>query len=368
LRKPRLLQIIETGGPGGAETVFLSLVEGLLDRDYDVTCIVGRGNWLPQQLDQRGIRAAMLKTSGSMDLGLVASLRRSIRENAIDLVHAHLFEGALYAALAARLEGVPCITTLHGQSDIGAVGLKASAKRLVFSLLVSKVVAVSGPLDRELALALSMPSSRRTVIPNGVQRKPPVVVERVEASDNTARRVVAIGNIRKPKDYPSLLRAIALVKQTHGNVHLDIAGQRDQDGLYESLVEQVAQLRIQSNVTFHGFVADTAALLATADCFVLASSREGFSLATIEAMLAGVPVVATRSGGPEEIIRHEESGLLVPTASPQALAEGIIRILDDRRFAIRCRDIALVEAEGRYSLSAMLDSYESLYRQFDTRR
>jgi glycosyltransferase involved in cell wall biosynthesis len=363
LRKLRLLQIIETGGPGGAETVFLSLVQGLLDRGSDVECIVGHGSWLPQELERRGIRASLLTTSGSLDRGLLASLRRAIRLNAVDLVHAHLFEGALYASLAARLEGVPCVVTLHGQSDLGGLGLKASVKRLLFSLLASRVVSVSGALDRELAQALSMPSSRRRVITNGVRRQLPINNVKGEAGTNRSPRLVAIGNIRKPKDYPSLLSAISLVKQTHKTVHLDIAGEPDQDGLFESLAEQVSELSIQSNVTFHGFVADTSTLLAAADCFVLSSTQEGFSLATIEAMLAGVPVVATRSGGPEGIIRHEESGLLVPSSSPKALADAIVRILDDRLLATRCRETALAEAEGRYTLAAMVTSYENLYEE-----
>jgi glycosyltransferase involved in cell wall biosynthesis len=116
-------------------------------------------------------------------------------------------------------------------------------------------------------------------------------------------------------------------------------------------------------VTFHGFVADPTPLLTQADAFVLASSQEGFSLATIEAMQAGVPVVATRSGGPEEILRHGETGLLVPVNDAAALADAIGLVLHDPALAERLTAAAREDAVRRFSLDAMVSAYEQLYRQ-----
>ena len=96
---------------------------------------------------------------------------------------------------------------------------------------------------------------------------------------------------------------------------------------------------------------------------MLSSSQEGFSLATIEAMLAGVPVVATRSGGPEEILEHEVTGLLVPARNAQELASGIVRVLlDEPELAKQMVENVVEVARTRFSESAMVNAYEALYR------
>jgi len=177
-------------------------------------------------------------------------------------------------------------------------------------------------------------------------------------------RLIAIGNIRKPKDYPTLLAALARLQRQFPGVQLDIVGQRDRDGLYEALQEQVIALGLSEAVMFHGFVTDPTSLLVAADCFVLASSEEGFSLATIEAMLVGVPVVATRSGGPQEILRDGETNVLVPVRDPDALADGLVRVLGGERHEIeRMVAAARSDAALRYSEQAMVQRYEELYRE-----
>lgn len=363
----RLLQVIETGGPGGAETIFASLVGGLVARGHDVTSVTAAGSWLPKELATRGIASSIMTTGGALDGALLAQLRTIIRQRRIELVHAHLFDGAIYAALAARMEGIPCVTTLHGQADVGRVGLKAWIKRTLFSRAVTSVVAVSDALRRDLQATLSLPPARFRTIANGVNREP-VQPSEVQLADRlSGPRIIAIGNIRQPKDYPTLLDALAIVCASHPGAQLDIVGEPDQNGLFELLGAQVERLGLQAHVTFHGFVPDPAPLLARAHCFVLSSSREGFSLATIEAMLAGIPVVATRSGGPQEILRDEQTGLLVPVANATALAAAVVRMLDDAPLAQRCREQAVADAASRYTLGAMITAYEALYEELVAR-
>jgi len=359
----RVLQVIETGGPGGAETVFASLASGLNERGHEVWCVIAAGSWLPQELMRRGIEATIMHSGGSLDSVLLSQLRRMIRDHRIELVHAHLFEGSLYASLAARLEGIPCVTTLHGQADVGREGWKAWVKRTMFARAVSCVVAVSDALRHELQSSLPIPASRFRTIVNGVDREPVHLSGQTTRGESTAPRLIAIGNIRQPKDYPTLLDALAIVRNTLPAVHLDIAGEPDRDGLDKQLRAKVERLHLHDHVTFHGFVADPAPLLARAHCFVLSSSREGFSLATIEAMLAGIPVVATRSGGPQEILRDGETGLLVPTDNAAALADAIVRMLSDAPLAQRCREQAVADAARRFTLPAMVTSYEHLYTE-----
>ncbi len=366
----RILQVIETGGPGGAETVFARLSSGLRDRGHDVHCLAGDGDWLPDELRRRSLPVEVLpRTSRSLDVPLLQRLRTAIRTTRAEVVHAHLFEGALYAALAARLEGVPCVATLHGQVDVGRAGLKGRVKQWLFARTVHRVVAVSEALRRDLQAGLQLPERAFVVVPNGVpvahDEQAAVAVTR----EHSARhRIIAIGNIRKPKDYPTLLNAMAHVRTQVPDVQLDIVGQPDREGLYEALQAQVATLDLGAHVTFRGFVPDPAALLRDADVFVLSSSQEGFSLATIEAMLAGVPVVATRSGGPQEILEHEVTGLLVPVRDPEALGAALVRLLrGDPALAARLATAAGTTARVKYSEAGMVDAYLALYRELTER-
>lgn len=358
----RVLQVIETGGPGGAETVLARLASGLARRGHLVHCVVANGSWLPAELEKRQVSVALFPQGGkALDCSMLSFLREQMRSHQADVVHAHLFDGSLYAGLAARLEGVPCVTTLHGQVDVPRSGAKSAIKRAFFRRLVSRVVAVSETLRSQLKTALALHATDFVVIANGVPLPPWAPPER---GDGAPPRLIAIGNIRRPKDYPTLLSALARLREEMPNVQLDIVGQPDRDGLYETLQTQVGALGLSDAVTFHGFVSDPAKLLAAADCFVLASSEEGFSLATIEAMLAGVPVVATRSGGPQEILRDGETGVLVPVRDPEVLAAGLARVLSGDRHEIgRMVAAARLDAERRYSEEAMVQRYEQLYRE-----
>lgn len=360
----RVLQLIETGGPGGAETVFANLATGLAERHHHVACFVGEGNWLPAEMQDRGLSPMIISHGGAFDLALLRTLRRAIREQGIDLVHAHLFDGALYAAMAARLEGVPCVTTLHGQVDVRRAGLRARIKQMIFSRLISCVVSVSDALRRDLRQSLRLEDNQFRVIPNGVGRAQQTVAPTpAHTHTSDVPHLLAVGNIRTPKDYPTMLSALSALVRQGRRLHLDIAGQPDSEGLFEALQQQVRDLDLEHHVTFHGFLADPSPLFAQASAFLLTSTREGFSLATIESMLAGVPVVATRSGGPEEILQDGETGLLVPVGDPRAIAAAVGHLLDHPDEGNRLARNAHAHATARYSLSAMVDAYEALYRE-----
>jgi glycosyltransferase involved in cell wall biosynthesis len=353
----RVLQVIETGGPGGAETVFARLSSALHDRGHHVHCVTREGSWLPGEVTRRSLPWSRWQSGGAFDLALVQRLRALIRTERIDIVHAHLFEGAVYAALAARSLGVPCIVTLHGQVDVGPRNWKGRIKARLLASSAQKIVMVSRALANDVRQSMALSDAQVSVVYNGV----PVPANVTRVSDAGAHRLIAVGNIRAPKNYPGLIAALAIVRETLPDVHLDVLGEPDRGTLYSDLVAQVAQLGLENAVTFHGFVADPAPLLRQANAFVLASSKEGFSLAIVEAMLVGVPVVSTRSGGPEEIVSHDETGLLVPTGDTAALAHSIVRLLNEQALAERLAHRALAHATTTFSLEGMVGAYEQLY-------
>ena len=364
-RALRILQIIETGGPGGAETVFAQLATGLRDRGHEVFTIVGEGSWLPQEMRRRGFTPHVVPRSARSVGSFVTHVASTIRREQIGVVHAHLFDGSMYASFAARLTGTPIISTLHGQVDLRHGGVKQRSKHLLFRAFVTHVVAVSEALKRDLQPTLKLRDERFSVVHNGLERslQPGVPTGRPDLSASAVRpfRLIAVGNIRPAKDYGTLLGTVRILLDRGLNVMLDVVGQPDSHGLYEQLLSFCATHRLENAVCFRGFLADPAPVLSTADVFVLASSKEGFSLATIEAMAAGIPVVATRSGGPEEIIRHEETGILVPTQDSAALADAIEALLRNPARREHLAAMATVDVRHRFSVQHMVSSYERLY-------
>jgi glycosyltransferase involved in cell wall biosynthesis len=362
----RILQIIETGGPGGAETVFANLATGLRDKGHHVHCMVGDGTWLPAELRSRGLTPEILVSQRAVDFSLLQSIRAAIRRERIDVVHAHLFDGAVYASLAARCEGRRCVTTLHGQVDVTRNGWRGWLKRQLLRRNSDVIIAVSDALRSDVSTILNLPASKARVVYNGVQL-PGVDFDLepdfISTNRGESRRIVAVGNIRRPKNYPLLLEAFSRVRRVLPNATLHIVGQEDQDGLYESLVARTERHDLAGTVVFHGFLSDPRRVLLEADAFVLASTQEGFSLATLEAMLARVPVVATRCGGPEEIIRHGETGLLVPVDDSGALSTSLLRVLGDRELALQLTEAAYRDASSRFSVESMVESYLHVYRE-----
>ena len=125
----------------------------------------------------------------------------------------------------------------------------------------------------------------------------------------------------------------------------------------------MASLNVSSRFYFIGFQEDSSDFLNQIDIFVLSSTSEGFSISTVEAMAAGLPILATRCGGPEEILEHGQDGLLVEAANPEALATGIRQLITNPGF---CHTLALAAQKSvakKFSEDSMLEKYLTVYRQ-----
>jgi glycosyltransferase involved in cell wall biosynthesis len=362
----RILHIIDTGGPGGAETVYLNTASGTEANRFRSTCLVSREGWLAQSLRARGIDPIVISASGSLNVAYLRQVIAIVRREDIHVIAAHLYGSAVYGSLAGLLTRTPVVSILHGQSDISKGGRFSGLKRFIVRAGSNQVVFVSGKLKAELAQIIGLPAAKCVVIPNGVDLK-----RFAGGRDESIRTqlglkagdilVGAVGNIRRPKAYEVLLRAAHLLRNSSDKYHFVIAGEGS-NALHDELLKLRSALGLNDAVTFLGLRPDVANVLSNLDVYALSSDTEGFSIACIEAMAARIPVVATRSGGPEEILENERTGLLVPTQDPAALANGIARLAEDREFAGQLTRNALDQVENRYTLSRMLGAYQDLFQ------
>ena len=327
-----ILHTIDTTGPGGAETVFIDLATRLpKDKYRSVVVIRGKG-WVYDEFCRRGISPVLLDAKGSFNWRYLLGLRKIIKSEAVDLIQSHLLGSNVYCSLVGLLTGRPVVTTFHGAVDVGKNERFMAFKFGLINMGASKIVAVSESLRDEIISRTPLKADKTNVIYNGIDS---AEFERQKSDDLRQRFgwgeqdiiVGSLGNIRPAKAYDVLLRAAAMLENQKHTCRFVIAGQGESKGkpsrLYKELLELRESLNLQDHVKFIGFVDDPADFLSKVDLFLLSSSSEGFSISTIQAMASSLPVIATRSGGPEEIVTHQEDGWLVEKDNPAAIAEAI---------------------------------------------
>lgn len=358
-----VLHVIDTGGPGGAETVFLQTATRLEPKRFRSVAVVSHTGWLSARLRERGLEPSIVPAHGSFNVRYLGALLKIARQSRADVIVAHLYGSAVYAGMVGMILPVPVVSVLHGQTDLSSSGRLASLKSAIVRTGSRKVVFVSERLKDYLGPCLRLAASRGVVIPNGVdtslfqQSRDTSLRAELALADDTVL-VGSIGNVRPPKSYDVLLRCARILLGGSRRYHFAIAG--DYGGrLGEELLALSRNLGVDRHVSFLGLRHDVSRILNNMDIFALSSTTEGFSIACIEAMACGIPVVATRSGGPEQILR-DGAGVLVPVGDPRALAGAIEQVASSRDLAADLTATATRRVFEEYSLTRMLSRYEDL--------
>lgn len=322
-----ILHIIDTTGPGGAETVFIDLATRLpKDKYRSVVCIRGKG-WVYEELCRRGMEPVLLDAKGSFNWRYLLGLVRLIRQEKVALIQSHLLGASVYSVLAGWLTRTPVVATFHGKVDIGD---KERLKSLKIRVIkgASQIIAVSKGLRDDILRRTTLKHDKIRVIYNGIdttafQHPRRHTLKREYGWSEDVFLVGCLGNIRPAKGYDILLRAVSLLVEDKYDCRFVIAGQPDKSGLYQSLLESREKLGLEERVQFLGFLDDPAGYLANLDLFLSTSVSEGLPLSAIQAMAAQLPLLATRCGGYEELVADKKNGWLVPVGDTEAIANAI---------------------------------------------
>jgi len=362
-RAPRRIALaLESSGPGGAEQVLLHLAAGLRERGADPVIVTLRPGWMTQRAEREGLPVWIEPQRRGLDPGWIPRLAVRLRRRGVELVHSHEFAMNVYAGAAARLAGLPTVATVHGRSWATERQRRVWSYRLLRQAGM-RLVAVSRDLTAFLEGRMKLPSGAFDVVHNGI-RIPAIVPAIDHAGRRTSARrelaipadgplLVAVGNLYPVKDHATLLRAVAGLPFAR----VAIAGRGSEEASLRALA---AELRIADRVHLLGLRDDIDRVLLAADVFVQPSRSEGLPLSILEAMAAGLPVVATAVGGIPEAVVAGETGALVPPADPAALAEALRSLLErpDRGLTLGCAGRARVT--GEFSVAAMVDRYRAL--------
>lgn len=340
---------------GGGERHLADLSHALVDRGNEVYAASVPASPLWAELSFIA-RERTLALSRVNYLKSLTDLARFIRTQEIEIVHAHAARDYHLAALAVKLAARGrLVLTRHALFPLRGIN-----KYLLRS--ASRVIAVSHAVAQSLRQNGVIDAGKITVIHNGID------IDRFRlATVATGGPVLigTVGHLAPIKGQDVFVRAAALVSSRRGGVHFVIIGEDKSARMSyrRSLERLIAELGLDEIVTISGWRSDIPALLSSLSMFVSAARSEPFGLAIVEAMAAGLPVIATASEGALETIEDGQSGKLVPPGDANTLAQAINDLLDDCHERSRLGRNAQLAARQRFSLDRMTIDTERVYRE-----
>jgi glycosyltransferase involved in cell wall biosynthesis len=361
--RPRIVHVIAGLGAGGTEMMCLRLTRFWLDRfDQSVIALkLGSGALEAPFKELMGEELHIVPASVQSHIQVLKHLRQIIRKDPPDAILIHTFGvHHLVAAAAGRLAGVRVSAAWPGNPPPGdmASRLRWSIVVLASRILRCPIAACSEWVRRDLqGLWSSLPAGSNT-IPYGIDIET-IATAAADSRKETENRGPVIGmtaRLDTIKDHATLLRAFAIVQKEQPAAELWIIG----DGTLRHTLEALAdELKIAHAVRFLGNRKDVPELLGKFDLYAFSTTRdEGFGIALIEAMAAGVPIVASDVPACNEVLAGGESGVLVPPADPASMARELLRLLrsDDERQAFATR--AMARVRHQYSIQICASRWE----------
>lgn len=357
----RVLEVVQSLGKGGRTTRFTDTVLGLRAQKFFTVplCFSEPEPWV--SIPELEI---LHKTAG-INWKLIFQIRKIIKKNSINLIHAHCEFSQLYASIAGFTCGVRTVATFH-RSDLSKYQPNIVNKLIKF--FASYYIAVSYDRLSLLTNNLQLPKTKCAVVHGGadIGEKPN------EASIKSARNalnipdneiaLLSIGHLGPIKGHQDTLKALENLTKYNPNLHLYIAG----DGTSsekKALIDLATALDINHYITFLGQINNAPTWIEACDIFIQPSIEEAFGLVFVEAGAKAKPVIATAVGGIKEIIISEKTGILVPPAAPDKLSVAIETMINSRELRTEYGENGFKRVSSSFSLTHMVDQYIKIFQR-----
>jgi glycosyltransferase involved in cell wall biosynthesis len=360
----KILHVINTLAPAGAQTLLMNFAVNFKDPDFQIyiAYIYGQGELLKEYQLDNNVEVFNLTRNGKFDYFSLFKLIAIIKTRKIDIVHTHLLHAGILGKMAAKICGVRhIVTTRH-------YGFDPKEKRLLHQIenfltkSSSVVIAISDAVKKYLLSQNIVADEKIVVIPNGIDLKKIDLQKngRIGRKINTNWIIGSVGRLVPQKDFVTLLDCLHLVAQEFPNIKLEIIG----DGVLRSELESyAASLNIKKHLEFTGGLPHGEVLnkMNGWDLFILSSAWEGFGIALIEAMALEKAVVATNIEGITEIVDDGLTGYLVPAKSPRDLAKRVIELLSNEGKRIIMGKQGREKVIDRFSIEKFNDRTKEVY-------
>lgn len=365
----RILHLISSAGFLGAENVALELAVQSRKAGHEVSIAVlvtglQSGCGLAEEAGKRKIPVTVLPCAGRLDAVVMGTLRERIRKERFDILHSHNYKSNFYTWRALRGERRAWVATNHGRRSGFRLALYNLADAYV-ARHADRVVAVSERIARKLRLA-GVRRERIRVIHNGIDAErfagkgPDPGLRESLGIPSHGRVIGTVGSLSREKGHIFLIRAAPQVLQRCPSAYFLVIG----DGAErEALEGEAAKLGIRDRILLPGSRTDIPDLLKVMDVFAFPSLLEGLPMALLEAQAAGTPAVATAVGAIPTVIRDAATGLLVPPGDPAAIADSIVRLLENPDAARAMAAAGAERVRSAFSAPAMAGKYLDLYRE-----
>ncbi|MFL5766704.1 MAG: glycosyltransferase family 4 protein [Actinomycetota bacterium] len=365
----RVLHIQKVKGLGGSENHLRTLLPAFARRGVDVRMLVlASGDWrrFTDLLQAEHVPFDIAPAGPDLDPRPSRAISRAITSFGPDLVHTHLIHATVHGQLAARRASVPAVTTAHNiDPRIRRFPVLQVARRTGRN--AARTIAISEHVQEYLEeLRIPRPGTVR-VVPYGID----VEGRRLDPDARAAARkgfgladddvtVAVVARLIDGKGHGTLLEALRTAHAVAPRLRLLVAG----DGPLRSSLEERAASFPEGVVRFLGFLDDPRDLIGASDILAFpteSSMGEGFGLSALEAMAAGIPVIASDAGALPELVLDGETGIIVPDGAEDGLASALVRLAGDPSERVRLGEAGLARARERYSVMAMVDGTLSVY-------
>jgi glycosyltransferase involved in cell wall biosynthesis len=366
MERTKVLYLITELNVGGAERALARLLAGI-DRERFlplVACLYGAHSPVADSIRALGIEVVDLGMAAKWRLDALLRLYRLLRSERPTILHTRLFHANLAGRLLGRLAGVPVV--ICGERTMG---MESSGRYLLNRLtlaLADRVVCVSERVAAFYRERIGLLPEKTVVIPNGVELPDPAqFLGQCEARcmlglPRDGIWIASVARLAPVKRLDLLLSAVAVLE----DVSLVLVGDGSEE---ERLRELAGRLGLMGRVRFAGYQQDVWPWLAACDVLVLSSDWEGMPNAVLEAMGAGLPVVATAVGGTPEVVVEGETGLLVPPGDVSALAAALERLIRDPELCQAMGMAGRQRARACFSAQTMVERTQTLYAELLSR-
>lgn len=389
--KLKILYLITQSELGGAQRYILDLTKALQE-EYKIIVAFG-------EQGHEGELAKQLKATNAIyyhiphlkraisplnDLKALWEIIKLIRRLKPDIVHLNSSKISILGSIAVRIiRGysfinswpIRVVYTVHGwvfNEPLPPRKKKFYLRAEKFTARFKHKLICVSEFDYQLALKEKIaPPEKLTTIRNGIKPinflssndakyKFDQIVNRQSKIDNRKSTILSIGNLYPTKGYEYLVRAVKILVDNNYQIQAFIIGAGPEE---QELKNIIGQLGLKNNVILAGRIDNAAQLLKAGQIYVCSSVKEGLSYTIIEAMQAGLPIVAASVGGNPELITDQEQGMLMPAQNPEALANAIVKLIDDPNLAQRLGQAAQQKAFSDFSLARMIIKTKSVYTE-----
>ena len=365
----KVLEVIRQGQIGGGESHLIDLVSFLDKKKIEPVCLSFSGGEMINRLNEMGIICYVLETQRPFDLRIQKQIIELIRDNDIQLVHAHGSRAASNMLYPVRKLHIPFVYTVHGWSfhddqSFLVKKLRAWSEKLICHY-ADEVICVSqsnADTGREL-FGLKMAH----VIDNGVNLdrfNPQNSLKDLRPEFGFDKDDFVVGFIARctiQKNPLLFLESLQLAHKVYPEIKGLFVGEGDMDSQVD---EYIALHQMQDYVFRSPFRIDVPDILNCIDVYCLPSLWEGLSIALLEAMAMSKAIIATPTDGTKEVLRNEENGLLIPVNDISALTDAILRLHDDYSLMEKCRTNSRMFVSERFNANRVAESVSAIYSKY----